>query len=132
MKSIKKLLIVVFVALVSLTLYIGTTGGVKEGAPFQSHYVKMVGIETLLDSYKLIGGTYPSESQGLDALVNKPTTNPLPRNWKQQATKIPLDPWQNEFVYKFPGTIEPKRPEIIFVGPDGLLGTKDDISSQDR
>ena len=45
-------------------------------------------------------------SQGLDALVNKPSVGEIPKNWREGGylPKVPADPWGNPFVYVSPGT----------------------------
>ena len=132
-KGMSLLEIVIVLGIIGLIMGAGIAafGGVREGANIRAAAIKMQGFETLLESYKLIGGTYPSEGQGLNALVNEPTTSPKPRKWKQQAPEIPFDPWGYEYVYKFPGTIDRTAPEVISIGSDGQLGTEDDISSQE-
>jgi general secretion pathway protein G len=89
-------------------------------------------IETTLMSYKLLAGNYPTTQQGLKALVEKPTSTPVPRRWSQTAKKVPLDPWKNEYGYRFPGKKNPAEPEIFTKGPDGMENTADDFSSQDE
>ncbi len=42
-------------------------------------------IAQALKLYRLDNGGYPTTDQGLIALVQKPTTNPVPANWKQQC-----------------------------------------------
>jgi general secretion pathway protein G len=90
------------------------------------------GIESALMGYQTIAGHYPSQQQGLKALVEKPTSAPRPRRWTQVWTKMQLDPWGKEYIYKYPGTKDRSRPEIICLGEDGLEGTEDDMSSQDE
>ena len=87
-------------------------------------------IGSALKGYKLNGGCYPSTEQGLEALVRRPDTEPLPRKWIQILKKVPLDPWSREFRYRLlpDGTDF----EIYSVGPDGISGTKDDESSLDE
>ena len=41
----------------------------------------ILAIQNALDLYKLDNGVYPSTDQGLMALVEKPTSNPIPRDW---------------------------------------------------
>lgn len=111
---------------------IGTFGGVLSGAKTRSAEMKMQGLTTTLESYKLLAGSYPSTSQGLDALVNKPSSSPQPKRWSQQIQSVPLDPWDNAYVYKYPGSKMKHTPEIISAGEDGQIGTDDDISTQDE
>ncbi len=58
-------------------------------------------IMTILDRYRLTNGAYPSTEQGLKALVEKPTTPPIPTNWQKggYVQKLPRDPWANEYQY---------------------------------
>jgi general secretion pathway protein G len=56
-----------------------------------------------LKLYRLDNGLYPSTDQGLKALVQKPTTNPLPGNWKAYLDRLPKDPWGTDYQYLQPG-----------------------------
>ena len=126
--------IVIVVAIIGIIIAagIGTFGGVFNNANDQAARMKINGMTTLLESYRTAAGTYPSESQGLKALVTEPTSAPKPKRWRQQMTSLPLDPWGSEYVYKYPGTKDPKTYEILSIGEDKQLGTSDDISSQDE
>ena len=91
-----------------------------------------------LDMYKLDNHFYPTTDQGLEALVSRPQSSPEPRNWNPEGyikgNKLPLDPWDGEYVYMSPG--EDNRPyELISLGADARLGGEGyaaDISSSDR
>src|ERR1700733_16100895 len=54
--------------------------------PEQARRVKVkqdiLAIQSALDLYKLDNGMYPTTDQGLQALITKPTTPPVPRAWK--------------------------------------------------
>ncbi|MES2474876.1 MAG: type II secretion system major pseudopilin GspG [Verrucomicrobiota bacterium] len=88
--------------------------------------------ESGLAMYKLNGGTFPSTQQGLLALVEKPTSTPVPRRWAQVLDKVPLDPWSAPYKYRFPGKKRANEFEIYSIGPDGMDNTADDLSSQDE
>ena len=79
-------------------------------------------IETALNLYRLDNGVYPSTEQGLEALVTKPTTGVIPRNWKEDGylDKVPKDPWGNPFVYLHPGVH--KEFDLVSYGADGVEG----------
>ncbi len=84
-----------------------------------------------IDTYSLLGKRgAPTEGQGLDALVNEPTTSPIPRDWTQSLPEIPTDPWNIEYQYKMPGK-DGANYELISAGPDKIFGTDDDMSSQE-
>ena len=73
--------------------------------PEQARIVKVkhdiLAIQSALDLYKLDNGFYPSTDQGLIALVNKPTSEPTPRNWKSDGylQQIPSDPWGQSYQF---------------------------------
>ena len=89
------------------------------------------GVEAKLQEYRMLGGIYPSQAQGLQALVTKPSIAPVPRRYVSLYDELPRDPWGKELKYAFPGSKDAGRPEIISGGPDGVFGSEDDISSQD-
>lgn len=75
-----------------------------------------------LKLYRLDNQRYPATEQGLQALVVKPTTSPLPPNWKNGGyiERLPKDPWGSPYQYLNPGV----RGEIdVFsLGADGAPG----------
>lgn len=76
-----------------------------------------------LQSYYLDCGQYPTESQGLNALWEKPILVPVPQQWDGPYLdrKIPKDPWGNEYVYRNPG--ENNLPfSLMSYGADGRTG----------
>lgn len=62
-------------------------------------------IISALKLYRLDSGTYPSTDQGLLALVQKPDTGNIPRNWKTGGylDRLPVDPWRNQYQFLNPG-----------------------------
>ena len=62
-------------------------------------------IVQVLKLYRLDNGFYPTTDQGLAALVQRPTTNPTPANWKQGGylDRLPKDPWGGDYQYLSPG-----------------------------
>lgn len=92
-------------------------------------------IAAALDMYKLDNGTYPSTQQGLEALVEKPSGNPQPRNWNQDGylKRLPVDPWGNAYLYLAPGT--KGAFDLYSLGADGKEGGSDmsaDIGNWDQ
>lgn len=80
----------------------------------------VLAIQNALDLYKLDNGVYPTTDQGLIALVEKPTTNPSPRDWKQYLKSVPKDPWGRDYLYLNPG--EHGEIDIFTLGADGQAG----------
>jgi general secretion pathway protein G len=87
--------------------------------------------DSVLRVYKMNNGSYPSTQQGLMALVERPSSAPLPRNWSRLMDKVPTDPWTQVYGYRFPGSKDPTTYEIFTYGADQQQGTADDRSSQE-
>ncbi|MFN3533514.1 MAG: type II secretion system major pseudopilin GspG [Candidatus Brocadia sp.] len=78
------------------------------------------GFSSALEMYKLDTTRYPTQEQGLEALVTEPQGVV---NWKGPYLKkkiIPKDPWGNNYVYSYPG--EHGDYDIISYGADGNAG----------
>lgn len=61
-------------------------------------------LATALKLYELDNGNFPTTSQGLDALLRKPTSSPVPTNWNgPYIEKSPFDPWGRTYQYRSPG-----------------------------
>ena len=60
-------------------------------------------IQSALEMYRLDNYVYPTTDQGLEALVQKPNTNPVPPHWKQYLDRLPVDPWGHPYQYLNPG-----------------------------
>jgi general secretion pathway protein G len=57
---------------------------------------------TALDAYRLDVGKYPSQQEGLEALVRDPGES----DWLGPyltKTKVPVDPWKHPYLYRNPG-----------------------------
>ena len=63
--------------------------------------------------------------QGLQALVEKPSSGPEAKNWQKGGyiKKVPSDPWQNEYQYISPG--EEGDFDLYSLGADGRPGGAD-------
>lgn len=75
-----------------------------------------------LKLYRLDNMRYPTTEQGLQALVSKPTLDPVPENWKAGGylEKLPKDPWGNPLLYLNPG--RHGEIDVISTGSDGQIG----------
>ena len=79
-------------------------------------------IETALKLYRLDNYVYPTTEQGLEALVERSSISPEPRNFKAGGylPEIPIDPWGRPYLYLHPG--ENGEVDIYSLGVDGLSG----------
>ncbi len=84
-----------------------------------------------LDMYELDVGRFPTTEQGLKALIETPSTPPVPETWGGPYLKkktIPLDPWGQEYNYKSPGTQNQESYDLFSYGADGVE-SNDDIAN---
>jgi general secretion pathway protein G len=84
-------------------------------------------VAVALKLYRLNHGKYPSSSEGLDVLMK---ADPKYNN-EAYLERDPIDPWGNAYVYKYPGS-RPGRFDISSAGPDGEMGSDDDVNSWDK
>ncbi len=83
-----------------------------------------------LKLYKLDNGRYPTTTQGLKALLSKPSSSPAPNNWNGPYLESdPLDPWKVDYVYKSPGTHNPNGYDLYSIGADGVENSEDDVTN---
>ena len=81
-----------------------------------------------LTRYKTMAGYLPTQAQGLEALVKKPSGNPAPRSWRQLMDASALtDPWGHPYQYRNPGKRDTSSYDVYSMGPDGQDGTADDV-----
>lgn len=117
------LVILAVLAAIVIPKFSGRTQQAKETAA----KTQISGFETALDAYEVDTGSYPSGANGLNALVDPPNNV---QNWKgPYLKKVPVDPWNNPYIYTYPGKVHPQGYDIISMGPDGRAGGDDDITN---
>jgi general secretion pathway protein G len=118
----------IIVSIVIILVLSGTVGFLAvnqvEKAKLASARRQISSFKLVLDSYYLDAGQYPTKEQGLEALVSKPSSDPVPANWGGpylDKIEIPLDPWNTEYIYEVPGP-NGLPFEVISYGADKLPG----------
>ena len=94
-----------------------------EGAKEDQTRIQMGNIAAALDMYRVYSNKYPTTAEGLDALIEKPSSA---KRWRGPylPNKGQLnDVWGKPFDYKSNG----REYEIISGGKDQEIGTPDDI-----
>ena len=84
-----------------------------------------------LGKYEVDTGSYPPTIPGLNALMKAPEGV---TNWHGPyfEKEIPPDPWGHNFIYICPGIHNPQDYDLSSRGPDGFVGTDDDIGNWKR
>jgi general secretion pathway protein G len=93
-------------------------------AKVTSAQTQMALLGTALDSYRLDNGSYPTTEQGLQALREKPTREPIPASWRGPYLRkaLPLDPWDRPYLYRAPGVRNITGFDLWTLGRDGKEG----------
>ena len=89
----------------------------------------MESISVALMGYYSRANRFPTVEQGLAALVDKPTTEPVPERWTQLLKEVPVDPWNQPYKYVVPQQKSREGYDLWSVGPDGQDGTDDDVGN---
>ncbi len=122
--TLLEILIVVFILSLLAALVAPKLIGRTEDAKVTEAQVQIKNFETALKLFKLDNGFYPSTEQGLNALVEKPSSGKIPNRYREggymEKRGIPLDPWGNPYIYVSPGLHGDF--DILSLGSDGVEG----------
>lgn len=127
--TLLEVMVVIVILGILASMVVPNLMGNKDKADQQKAVSDIVALENALDMYKLDNSIYPTTEQGLDALVQKPSSSPEPRNFREggYVKRLPQDPWRNDYLLLSPG--ENGKIDIFSAGPDGQPGSEDDIGS---
>ena len=105
--------------------------GQQEEAAIDKAHLDIQQLEDAMSFYKLKNKSYPTTEQGLEALVNKTSIEPIPKRFPDDGfiIELPDDPWGNAYQLISPGEVG--KFDIFSIGPDGEAGTDDDIGNWD-
>lgn len=86
-------------------------------------------LSNALAQFEIDTGRYPTNDEGLEALVRQPSGAD---GWRGPYIErgVPKDPWNNDFVYRQPGQRNPTGYDLYSLGADGREGN-DDIGNWD-
>jgi general secretion pathway protein G len=85
--------------------------------------IQISNLSAAIDLYYLDTGKYPTANEGLNALVSKPPADDLWNGPYLKATKLPKDPWGNDYRYR--PSSENGAYTIVSLGPDRQEGGDD-------
>jgi general secretion pathway protein G len=123
-------LMLVMVILATLAaLVVPRFTGQSEKAKIKAAGVDISTIEGALNTFEVDCGRYPTTEEGLQPLLAAPMNA---KDWGGpylMRNTVPLDPWENPYVYKYPGQHNPNGVDLYSFGPDGHEGGGDDIDN---
>ncbi len=127
-----EVMVVIVILGIMAALVVPNLVGRQDQAQVTAARSDIAAIGNALDLYRLDNNTYPSTEQGLEALIEKPSGFPEPRNWRSPylRKKLPEDPWGNPYQY----LSTDRGFELFSYGADGQEGgegTSADIRFED-
>jgi general secretion pathway protein G len=124
MTLIEIMVVITILGLIATVVTVNVLDRLDE-AKVSTAKTQIKGLEEALDQYRRDNGFYPTTEQGLQALIEKPTTGRSPVHYPAKGYlkggKVPKDPWNGEYKYYNPG-IQGHEFEICSLGRDGQEG----------
>ncbi|ASD65914.1 type II secretion system major pseudopilin GspG [Pseudoalteromonas piscicida] len=129
--SLLEVMVVLVIIGMILSIVAPNVMGQQEEAAKEKARLDIRQIEDAMKMYKLKNKRYPTTEQGLEALVTQTNIDPVPKRFPEGGfiSKLPEDPWGNPYQLVSPG--EMSQIDIFSMGPDGEVGTDDDIGNWD-
>ncbi|WDD98888.1 type II secretion system major pseudopilin GspG [Thalassomonas actiniarum] len=127
--TLLEVMVVIVILGILASMVVPNLMGSQERANVQKAVSDINALETSLSMYKMDNYNYPSTDQGLEALVTETDIEPLPRRFPEDGyvKRLPQDPWGNDYQLLNPG--EQSKMDVFSMGPDGEVGTEDDIGN---
>jgi len=124
-----ELLLVLVILSVLAVVVVPKFAGRSLQAKIAAAKMDIAAIEKAIDAFEVECDGYPTNSQGLKALIDQPAGEP---GWNGSYLKkrvLPKDPWKNPYVYQFPGKHNIDGYDLYSTGPDSNEGGGDDIDN---
>lgn len=128
--TLLEMMIVLLIIAMILGVVAAGVSGFQEKAEITTTDAKVQSLVAHLTSYKTIGLMYPTQSQGLNALITRPG-DPKPKRWSpslKSETDL-IDAWGTKFLYRYPGSHNPSGFDVYSAGPDRQPDNDDDIGN---
>ena len=119
--TLLEIMVVVFIIGLLVTIVAPRIMGRTDDARQTKATADLASLAQALNLYRLDNGAYPTTDQGLAALIERPTTPPVPKMWRSEGyvDRVPSDPWGNPYVYVL---ATPQRYLLKSLGADGVEG----------
>ena len=114
--SLIELMVVISIMAILAVVVISKFGSVTDDAKLQKAKMQISEYANAIMRYKLITGSYPTTSEGLEALEEKPASA---KKWMECATVV-NDPWGNPYIYEYDSIN--RSFDITSYGADGTPG----------
>jgi len=110
----------VVVAIVGLLIGLVGTGAIRQlqSSRVSAAEAQIAQLRSALDIYLIETGRYPTEQEGLLALISNPTQVPGWNGPYLRDGNLPADPWGGAYLYQ----LNDGQPRIRSLGSDGQAG----------
>ena len=123
-----EIMMVVVIIGILMSIAIPQLTGKSQKAKINATKFQLGVFKTSLGQFEMDTGTFPSTSDGLKALMERPS-DVAEEDWDgPYMEKIPKDTWHEDYIYRFPGEHN-KYYDIFSKGPDRQEGTEDDLTN---
>ncbi|HOX57798.1 MAG TPA: type II secretion system major pseudopilin GspG [Candidatus Paceibacterota bacterium] len=113
---VEMLLVLVILATLAAIVYPKVMGR-SEQARITAAKTQIANFKTAIDSFEVDTGGFPKGRNGLLDLVQQPRDVV---GWHgPYLESIPKDPWNNDYIYEYPGKHNPSSYDISSPGPPG-------------
>ena len=122
-------IILVVMIIMTLAAVIGPRlVGKSKKAKVNTTKIQMSALKTTLQAFEVNCDRFPTTSEGLKALLTRPSSIPESRWEDKYVDSMPLDAWRKEFKYTCPSA-HGMDYDLVSAGSDDQFGTKDDITN---
>lgn len=121
------LVVVVIIGLLSSVVLFNVVGA-RTSAQMTTARANISALSQNLELYSAQIGTYPTEDQGLDALVEAPAGLANAARYQRGGyiQNLPVDPWGRPYQYIFPAERSRAAYDVFSYGADGEVGGEED------
>ena len=128
--TLLEVLMVIVILGILAALIVPSFLGTQRGAEINATRAQVKGLDNDIERFRLDCGRYPSEQEGMAALVTKPDDEELADKWHGPYLKDPAkDAWGTPLGYRSPGQYNETSYDLWSFGPDKQEGTDDDITN---
>ena len=121
---IEIVLVITIIAVLGAALIYGIKGNVDVAKETRVES-DIKSIVTQLKVYEARNLQPPTTEQGLKALVEMPTIEPVPERWTQLLEEMPKDAWKRDFHYQYPAKRSKADYDVYSLGKDGVESADD-------
>jgi general secretion pathway protein G len=118
-----ELLLVMVIISILAAIVVPKLVGRREQANITKAKADVSSLNTVLQEFEVDNGRFPTQSEGLQALVLNPGNLP---EWKSLLKEVPTDPWGRPYVYHCPGS-NGQEYDVYSTGNSGQDGNADNV-----